>query len=116
MHWWHDSFRREKTHTPTTVRQGVERLGIAIPVLSQQEAHGQLTARLRRMEAIAGDRPEASTHLAPVQASLDRVAAIIWTRDVILEDELDEATFLLASAASDLEDVSPPTAPMPQGP
>jgi hypothetical protein len=105
MHWLRDMRQRATTHTPEAVRRGVESLNIEVPVVSQQAAHGQLTVRLRDLEARAADLPDARTDLEMARFDLDGAAAMIWTRDVISNDELAEAICLLVEADIALDSV-----------
>jgi hypothetical protein len=68
-HWLHDLKQRATTHTPDAVRRGVESLGVEVPVLSQQAAHG-------------ADAPPPSSlgaELTGLQAALLRRRCAAWT-------------------------------------
>jgi hypothetical protein len=105
-HWLHDLRQRATTHTPDAVRRGVESLSVEVPVLSQQAAHGRLTVRLREVEAAVGDQPDVRGSLDLARSALDGAAAIIWTRDVISNDQLAEAVALLGEADLELDRLS----------
>jgi hypothetical protein len=102
-HWLQDLKHRATTHTPDAVRRSVESLHVEIPVLAQQEVHGQLTVRLRALDAAGIDGPEVGASLELARAVLDGAAAIIWTRDVVSREQLAEAIALLAEADLELD-------------
>jgi hypothetical protein len=102
-HWIQDSVRRGTTHTPASVRRAVESVGVTIPVLSQQRIHGELTARLARVERSVQGGGENRASLELACAALDGAAAILWTRDVISSEQLHEAAALLLEADLELD-------------
>jgi hypothetical protein len=107
---WHslqDDTRRKTTHTPETLRRGVERRGEQVPVLSEQEVHGQLTARLARLRSTMGGQPG----LNAAQARLDVAAAIIWTQTVVSDQQLATANDALRRAAEELDQLENVAAP-----
>ena len=94
-----DSFFRSTTHTPKKLQAGVESLGIAIPVLSQQKRHGKLTGRLNALESRVKGQ-----HAIAVQAEIDEArqylreaAKIIWTKSIISKAKQANWYLLLAS-------------------
>ncbi len=114
LHFVLDKLLREKTHTPETLRQGVERRGVEIPVLAEQEFHGRLTTRFTELQSTMGGQPGARARLAVAKKALDDAAAIIWTRAVVTDAQLAGAIQRLRDAAKELdqlEHVAAPPAP-----
>lgn len=110
-HFVLDKLLREKTHTPDTLRQGVERRGVKIPILFEQELHGRLTTRFTELQSTMGGQPGARAHLTAAKAALDAAATIIWTRAVITDTQLAEATKKLLEADKELKNAAVPPAP-----
>ena len=102
-HWLLDLELRSTTHTPETIRQGIKALKLEIPILSQREAHGELTMRLQRLRARAGEVEGARSSLDLAESSLALAGSILWNRDVIADNDLKNATVSLAEASIELD-------------
>jgi hypothetical protein len=95
---WHkirDDWRRSTTHTPESVRAGVESLGTYIPVLFHQRTHGCLVVRFNELEGLARGRADVLAAISRGRQYLQAAARIIWTRSVISQVELTDAYLCL---------------------
>jgi hypothetical protein len=102
-HYLKDQKQRSTTHTPETIRQGIKALKIEIPILSQREAHGDLTVRLHRLRARAGEGEGARSSLDLAESSLALAGSILWNRETISQDSLKNATVALGEASIELD-------------
>jgi len=102
-HWVMDLKLRSTTHTPETIRQGIKALKLEIPILSQREAHGDLTVRLQRLKTRASGVEGARSSLDLAESSLALAGSILWNRDVISDDDLKNATVSLGEASIELD-------------
>jgi hypothetical protein len=96
-HWFYDM--RKKTHTPETLQEGVEKLGIYIPILYEQKIHGEATARLNRLAGQAKDRTEVQAEIDEGRQYLSLAGKVLWTKNVISKTELANATWYLGLAS-----------------
>lgn len=98
---WHkiqDDWRRGTTHTPDSLRAGVESLGTYIPVLYEQRMHGELTVRFNDLAGRAGGRADVLAAITRGRQHLRAAARIIWTRAVVSQADLRNALFSLYQA------------------
>lgn len=98
---WHkiqDDWRRGTTHTPDSLRAGVESLGTYIPVLYEQRMHGELTVRFNELTGRAGGRADVLAAIARGRQYLSAAARIIWTKTVSSQADLSNALFSLYQA------------------
>ncbi len=98
---WHkiqDDWRRSTTHTPESLRAGVESLGTYIPVLFQQRIHGLLVVRFNELAGRAQGRANVLAAIGRGRQHLRAAARIIWTRAVVSQADLRNALFSLYQA------------------
>ncbi len=103
--FWHlfqDSFRRTKTHTPESIRAGIESLGIYIPVLYQQTLHGYITSELNMLanRVKIQSSPAAQAEIAKAREYLQAAGQILWAQRFIAQSELDVAMACLGFASA----------------
>jgi hypothetical protein len=102
---WHaiqDLLRRSETHDPTALRTGVESLGTEIPVLHQQEMHGELTVRFNELERqVKGQtNPAIQAEIDEGRQYLRQAGEILWNKDIVEQAELKQAMDYLSLAAA----------------
>ena len=104
LHWFQDSFLRTKTHTPESIRAGIEWLGTYIPVLYQQTVHGSLTSKVKSLESRAKTKslPAAQAEIDEAREYLQEAGKILWARGVIEQSELDAAMLNLGLASASI--------------
>jgi hypothetical protein len=100
-HWLMDSGRiRSMTHTREAIRAGIASLGIYIPVIHEQRAHGRLTVRLNKLDNQARGRPDVQAEVDEGRRHLRQASSIIWTKSVVSQAELNNAIWYLDLAAA----------------
>lgn len=102
-HWIQDKLRRSTTHTPESLRAGVERLGTYIPVLYEQRLHGELTVRFNDLYGQTRGRSDIQKAITRGRHNLQAASRIIWTRDLISQAELSQAFYYIYQAGLEAE-------------
>jgi hypothetical protein len=103
---WHkiqDDWRRSTTHTPESLRAGVERLGTYIPVLYEQRLHGELTVRFNDLHGKARGMNDVQAAITRGRQYLQAASRIIWTRSLISQAELSQAFYYIYQAGLEAE-------------
>jgi hypothetical protein len=104
-HFLFDYLFRERYNTPETLQAGVEKIGIYIPILYEQKIHGKITARLNQLASQVKGDAELQTEINEGRQHLAQAGQILWTKEIISNSELANATLYLKLASGSMWEV-----------